>query len=222
MELYLVRQTTRSILTCIASWSAASISAADGQPLHSPGAPAPVTAPSTTTASPESPYDAPATPIAPPPPSGYGRTGSTELGAAFGVTIAADVRDLSASLAIGRFVAERFELSALASVANVKAGAQSATLWSTLVEPAYHLALAPQIFGLLGMGVGVAYTHRLGTGLAVAPRIGVRFAVGRLGVITPTLSFSYVTHRALDPVADLAATAVARALRIQLGYAITW
>jgi hypothetical protein len=207
-----VRQTTRSILICIAIWRATSLAAADGQTLHTP----------------ESPYDAPppanpvATPANPVAPPGFGHAGSSELGAAFGVTIAADVRDLSGSLTIGRFVAERFELSALASLANVKAGAQSATLWSTVIEPAYHLALAPSIAGMLGMGVGVAYTHRLGTGLAVAPRIGVRFPVGRFGVVTPTLSYAYVTHRALDPVADLAANAVTRALRIQLGYAITW
>ena len=179
--------------------------------MHTTGAPASAVP---TTGSPESPYD--------PPPPRYGDAGRTELGAAFGATIAADVRDLSASIAIGRFVAPRFELSALASIANVQAGAQSATLWSSVVEPAYHLALAPSIDGLLGMGVGVAYTRRLGTGLAVAPRIGVRFPVGRFGVLTPALSFTYVTHRALDPVAELATDAVTRALRIQLGYAITW
>jgi hypothetical protein len=220
MELYLVRQTTRSILTCVASWRAASLAAADGQPLHTPRAPSPVGAAPATTASPESPYDPPATTPATPP--RYAEAGSSELGAAFGVTIAADVRDLSGSLMIGRFVADRFELSALASIANVQAGAQSATLWSTVIEPAYHVALAPSIFGMLGMGVGVAYTHRLGTGLTVAPRIGVRFAIGRSGVFTPALAYAYVTHRVLDPAADLAVDAVTRALRIQLGYAITW
>jgi hypothetical protein len=215
--------TTRTILLWLACGGTASLAAADDQTLHTAGARTPAVSappPPSTTASPESPYDPPpAKPVAPP---GYGDAGSTELGAAFGATIAADVRDLSASLAIGRFVAARFELSALASLASVKAGAQSATLWSTVVEPAYHLVLAPSIFGVLGMGVGVAYTRRLGTGLAIAPRIGVRFAVGRHGVLTPALSFTYVTHRALDPIADLAADAVTRALRIQLGFAITW
>ena len=226
-----MRQTTRSILTCLACWSTASLAAADGQTLHTAGAAGPAAPPPTTTrAVPESPYDPPeSTPTSPAParkpasaPAGFGPAGTSELGAAFGVTIASDVRDLSATLALGRFVAERFELSALASIAHVKAGAQSATLWSSLIEPAYHVVIAPSAVGVLGMGVGVAYTPQLGTGFAVAPRIGVRFRVGGLGVFTPALSYSYVTHRALDPIAELAADAVTRALRIQLGYAITW
>ncbi|MEO7735765.1 MAG: hypothetical protein ABIY55_32720 [Kofleriaceae bacterium] len=180
-----------------------------------------------TAGAPESPYDpsaptstSPATKPASAP--GFGHAGASELGVAFGATIASDVRDLSATLAFGRFVAERFELSAIASIANVQAGAQSATLWSSLLEPAYHVVLSPSIVGVLGMGVGAAYTRRRGTGLTVAPRIGVRFAVGDRGVFTPALSYTYVTHRALDPIAELADDAVTRALRIQLGYAITW
>ena len=155
-------------------------------------------------------------------PYGPPRAGQLELGVAFGAMVAGDVRDVSATLIAGRFVTEWLELSALASVAQLRAGTQRATLWSSVVEPAYHLALAHDLDGVLGLGVGVAYHHQLGAGLAIAPRVGVRFAVGRHGVLTPALSYSFVTHGALDADADLAVIGVTRALRLQLGYAIRW
>ena len=188
-----------------------SLARADDRALHNatsaPTTPSPSSLP--TTASPISPYD---------PPTNDGRI---EFGAAFGATIASDVRDLSATLMLGRFVTERLELGALASVARLEAGARSATLWSTVIEPAYHLPLTAGVDGVLGMGIGLAYHHQLGAGLAVAPRIGVRFVVGR-HVVTPALAYTYVTHRALDADADLAVIGVTRALRLQLGYAIRW
>lgn len=182
--------------------------------------------PPTTTGSPESPYD-----DAPTAQTDAGhadaaddgvQAGRVELGAAVSAMISSQVRDASATLSFGRFVAERFELLALASVTSLDAGTQAATMWSSLIEPAYHLPLAPATLGVLGMGVGAAYTRALGVGLAVAPRIGVRFRVGRRSVITPALSYVYVTHRALDPADDLAVIAVTGALRLQLGYAVTW
>src|SRR4051812_43688993 len=132
---------------------------------------------------PQSPYDPPQAPPSATPRTGYGHAGRFELGGAAGVSVTSDVRDVRAAPAIGWFVAERFELSAIASVANLKAGARSATLWSTLIEPSYHVALDAHTFGVLGMAVGVAYQRRLGTGLAVAPRIGLEFVVGRALVI---------------------------------------
>ena len=170
---------------------------------------------------PQAPYDPPQAPPSATPRTGYGHAGRFELGGAGGVSVASDVRDVRVAPAIGWFVAERFELSAIASVAHLKAGAQSATLWSTLLEPSYHVALDDRTFGVLGMGIGVAYQRRLGTGLAVAPRIGLEFVVGRALVITPALAYDYVTHRALDD-GDVAVAGVTSALRLQLGLAASW
>jgi hypothetical protein len=244
-----VRLTNRSIFLCLASWLAASFAAADGQTLHNadathapsvrtrtpspPNAPATRAAPSAprsgrTSGFPESPYDTDGgstTPLSASRTTGADRLvqpGRIELGVAFSAMIAADVRDVSATLSFGRFVAERFELRALGGVANLEAGAQTATQWSTTIEPAYHLPLAPATFAVLGMGVGVAHTGALGLGLAVAPRLGVRFHVGRWGVVTPALAFVYVTHRALDRSDELAVGALTGALRLQLGYALGW
>jgi hypothetical protein len=218
----------RSNLICVATWGATSIAVADPPRDDAAGqAPAAASpAQTATAASPESPYDVAIAP-APPlprvaPANDYGHAGQFELGGAFGVTVASDVRDLSGALSFGRFVADHLKLSATASVAHLQAGARSATLWSLLVEPSYHLRLDHRTFGVLCMGVGAAYEHQLGTGFAVAPRIGVNFLVGNRGVVTPALAYEYVTHRALNGAEDLAVAAVTGALRIQLGYATTW
>jgi hypothetical protein len=159
---------------------------------------------------PQSPYE-----------DGYGHAGTIAVGVAAGATLASDVRDVSVTPRIGWFVAERFEVAATASLARLDTGAQAATLWSMLAEPAYHLAVADRTFAVLGMGVGAAYVHELGTGLAVAPRVGLEFVVGRALVITPALAYTYVAHRALDA-GDVAVAGVTGALRLQLGVAATW
>jgi hypothetical protein len=148
--------------------------------------------------------------------------GQTTLGGALGITATPDVRDVSAALAVGRFVADGFALSAITSVARVETDGRTATLWSMIAEPSYHLPLGRRTFGVLGMGVGMAYVKQLGAGFAVAPRIGASFALGRRSVVTPALAYEYVTHRALDRDAEPALVAVTGALRIQLGYAATW
>lgn len=159
---------------------------------------------------PQSPYEA-----------GYGHAGNIVVGVAAGATLASDVRDVSVTPGVGWFVAERFAVAATVSLARLDTGAQAATLWSMLAEPSYHLALDDRTFAVVGMGVGAAYVHALGTGLAVAPRIGVEFVVGRALVITPALAYTYVAHRALAD-DDVAVAGVTGAMRLQIGVAATW
>src|SRR4051812_7591033 len=103
------RTTTMSVratLLCFASCGL-SRAAADDRTLHTAATSPSVSPPR---AMPISPYDPPPSPS---------RAGQLELGAAFGATIAADVRDLSATVLAGRFVTDWLELSALASVAHL-------------------------------------------------------------------------------------------------------
>jgi hypothetical protein len=156
----------------------------------------------------------------------YGRPGVLELGGSAGIMIAPDFRTVHFSPIIGWFIANNLELSLIPGVTNIKANDEQATVWSAFVEPSYHMPFNQTTFGFLGLGVGAAYEHRLGTGFAVAPRIGANVLVGRSGVLTPALSYEYTTHD-VDSVdsgdmRNVTLLAVSSALRINVGYTAMW
>jgi hypothetical protein len=158
---------------------------------------------------------------------GYGRAGVLELGGSAGLTLAQDIRAVNFSPSIGWFLVDNFELSAILDVTNLKAGGESATLWSALAEPSFHLPFNRSLFGFIGMGVGAAYVSELGTGLAVAPRIGMDFLVGRSGILRPSLSYEYTTHDSMaavgpDGTTSVTLVAVSSALRFNVGYSTMW
>lgn len=157
---------------------------------------------------------------------GYGRAGVLELGGSAGLMMAPDFRNVNVSPSLGWFVADNLELSAILGVSNIKAGDESSTVWSALVEPSYHLPFNRTAFGFLGLGIGAAYVSQLGTGLAVAPRIGANFLVGRSGLITPSLSYEYTTHNvesvSSGDMKDVTLVSVSSALRINVGYTAMW
>ena len=157
---------------------------------------------------------------------GYGRAGVLELGGSAGLMMAPDFRTVNVSPMVGWFVADNLELSAILGVSNIKTGDESTTVWSALVEPSYHIPFNRTMFAFGGLGVGAAYVSELGTGLAVAPRIGANFLVGRSGVLTPSLSYEYTTHD-VDSVQtgdmrDVSLISVSSALRINVGYTAMW
>ena len=159
---------------------------------------------------------------------GYGRAGVLELGGSAGLTMAQDVRSVNFSPSIGWFLIDNFELSGIVDVTNLKAGkGDSATLVSGLIEPSFHIPVNRTVFGFVGMGVGAAYQHNLGTGLAVAPRLGMDFLIGRSGVLRPSLSYEYTTHDTMaavgpDGSASVTLVAISSALRFNIGYSSMW
>jgi hypothetical protein len=148
--------------------------------------------------------------------------GLIDLGVSVGLVVARDLRDIEIAPAARRFIAENFALAAVADITTTRAADHSATLWAALVEPTYHLAIAPTAFVVFGMATGAAYEHTLGTSLEVAPRIGLEFALGRINVISTGLSYAYLTHSAADVRDNAAIVALTSALRIQLGYSVRW
>jgi hypothetical protein len=160
---------------------------------------------------------------------GYARAGVLELGGSAGLTMAQDIRALNFSPSIGWFLVDNFELSGILDVANLKAGeGNSATIWSALAEPSFHLPFNRSMFGFVGIGVGASYVSQLGAGMAVAPRIGMDFLVGRSGILRPSLSYQYTTHDAnasgnsMDGTADVTLVAISSALRFNIGYSSMW
>jgi hypothetical protein len=94
-------------------------------------------------------------------------------------------------------------------------------MWSAVLEPSYHLPFNRTTFAFLGMGVGAAYEQKMGTGLAVAPRIGANFLVGRSGILTPSLQYQYITHNAMTD-DDVTMVALTSALQVNVGYTAMW
>lgn len=157
----------------------------------------------------------------------FARAGVLELGGSAGLMIAQDMRDFNVSPQLGYFIVDNVEMSAILSVANIKAGAgDSSTIWSALIEPSFHVPFNRSMFGFAGVGVGAAYVDPLGTGLAVAPRIGMDFMVGRSGILRPSLSYEYTTHDAKGTMSggtgEVTLVAISSALRVNIGYAGMW
>lgn len=158
---------------------------------------------------------------------GYGRAGVLELGGFFGLNAAQNVRDLNFSPTMGWFLVDNLEMSAILAVTNMKSGMDETTMWSALVEPSLHLPFNRSVFGFVGMGVGAAYISNLGTGMSVAPRIGMNLLIGRSGILTPSLSYQYTTHSAnamlnSNGTEDVTLVAISSALRVNVGYTVMW
>jgi len=154
---------------------------------------------------------------------GYGRAGVLELGGSAGFAFASDYRSLNFSPSIGWFVADNLEVSAILSITNIKTGDEQSTLWSALIEPSYHLPFNRTMFGFVGLGVGAAHVSGLGTGFAVAPRIGANFMVGRSGVLTPSLAYEYTTIESdMEAGSDVTVVALTSAVRFNVGYTAMW
>ena len=156
---------------------------------------------------------------------GYGRAGVLELGGSAGFTFASDYRNLNIAPSIGWFVADNMELSAILSISNIKAGGSSSTLWSALIEPSYHIPFNRSMFAFAGMGLGASHVSSLGTGFAIAPRVGMNFMVGRSGILTPSISYQYTTidtGMAGTNTGDVTVVALTSALQVNMGYTAMW
>jgi hypothetical protein len=154
---------------------------------------------------------------------GYGRAGVLELGGSAGFAFASEYRNINISPTIGWFLADNFEISAIASIANIKQGdSSSSTLWSALLEPSYHLPFNRTVFGFLGLGAGAAHVSGLGTGFAVAPRIGANLMIGRSGVLTPSLSYQYTTISTDMSDSEVTVVALTSAVMLNVGYTAMW
>ena len=84
------------------------------------------------------------------------------------------------------------------------------------IDPARHSDLG-----------SAAYVSQLGTGFAVAPRLGMDFLVGRSGILRPSLAYEYTTHDAMAAVGPNGSTevtlvAISSALRFNIGYSSMW
>jgi hypothetical protein len=159
-------------------------------------------------------------------PVAYGRAGVLELGGAASFSTASDYTQLSIRPSIGWFVANNLELSAILAInyLNVEddsGGDVSATTWSALLEPSYHLPLGPTMWAFLGIGAGISHVNDE-TGFALAPRLGMNFLVGRSGILTPALLVQYSTTDAVETGDGQTLVGVSTTFGLSVGYTVMW
>jgi hypothetical protein len=157
----------------------------------------------------------------------YGRAGVLELGGSAGFGAATNYTRLDFSPSIGLFVADNLELSLLTGLSYFQVDAvgtdpsSSATEFKAILEPSLHLPFSQSAFGFLGLGAGVNYLSGRDAGLAVQPRVGMNFLIGRSGVFTPAAFFSYSTVEAFQTEAG-AVLALRSSYGLNFGYTVMW
>ena len=151
----------------------------------------------------------------------YGRQGVLELGGSGSFTTGGDFTQLSVRPSVGWFLADGFELSAILNLSYAKIEGADATSWGLLAEPSYHLALSSNMWAFLGLGLGISHVNEVGSGFAMAPRLGMNFLVGRSGILTPALLLQYSTTDAIEtPQGTL--VAVTTSFGVNIGYTVMW
>lgn len=151
----------------------------------------------------------------------YGRAGVLELGGNIGLNIASNQTSLTIAPTIGWFFADNIEISGIIGYRYSNVSGVSAHSLQILAEPSVHLPLSRTIFAFAGVGLGLSYVDGPGAGFAVAPRIGMNFAIGRSGILTPALSFSYATNDVIQtPQGSL--LAVSTSFGANVGYTVMW
>ncbi len=162
---------------------------------------------------------------------GYGRAGVLELGGTAGFVIASGLTQVSVAPSVGWFLADNLELSAIlnlayASTEDAMGNSIDSTSFGLLAEPSYHVPFNRTTFGFAGLGIGPAWVKGPGLGLAIAPRVGGNFLVGRSGVLTPSVSWQYTTHDFADStpgtVSGPTYLQVSSAVSANVGYTVMW
>lgn len=156
----------------------------------------------------------------------YGRAGVVELGGAASFATASDYTQFSLRPSVGWFFTNNLELSAILGINYLKVedeagNSNSATTWSLLAEPSYHLPLSSTMWAFLGIGAGVSHVAD-DTGFALAPRLGMNFLVGRSGILTPALLLQYTTTEAVEAGNGQTLVGVSTTFGVSVGYTVMW
>jgi hypothetical protein len=155
-------------------------------------------------------------------PVAYGRGGVLELGG--GLTWSQTTNDtlLAVTPTIGWFFADNLEVSAIAQVNyNRLSGAAAQTYVTGLIEPSVHVPVSDTTFLFGGWGFGATYNRGVGTGFAMAPRLGMNVLVGRSGILTPSATMNWSSNSAIQtPQGTL--VAVSTTWGANIGYTVMW
>ena len=151
----------------------------------------------------------------------YARAGVLELGGNIGFNIASGQSSLSISPTIGWFFADNLQISGIFSYRYNSVQGVDAHSLQVLAEPSVHIPFSRTVFGFAGVGLGLSYVDGPGAGFALVPRAGVNIAVGRSGILTPAVNFSYSTNDVVQTSMG-ALLAVSASFGLNVGYTVMW
>lgn len=149
---------------------------------------------------------------------GYAKQGVWELGGAVSLVTGSRQKQAGIAPTLGYFVIDYVEISLIPQVDYAKlSGTAGRTRLVGLIEPSWHVQLSGPLFFFFGAGIGVAHEKATGTGLALAPRIGVNALIGGNGVATAGFEYIYsASPKATVEERDSAT------LGLRAGYTIAW
>lgn len=153
-------------------------------------------------------------------PTAYARNGVLELGGNLSFSAASDNIQLSVTPQIGYFITDNLQLSVLATVAYNEINKVHRTDVTAIIEPSVHVPIVTQLYVFAGAGVGVAYHQGLGTGVAVAPRVGFNIPVGRSGILTTAFNVNWSSNSAFESTNGQKLVAVHTMIGTSLGYSV--
>jgi len=126
-------------------------------------------------------------------PIAYGRRSVVELGGSLAFTHQSETTTFTFTPTVGYFVADNFELSLLPELritdveANDEGDSAADVSIGGAVEPSFHLAFNPSLYGFLALGVGVRYAEDPGFDLFFRPSLGMDIMIGRSGILKPAV-----------------------------------
>ncbi|HVK71891.1 MAG TPA: hypothetical protein VM734_01170 [Kofleriaceae bacterium] len=143
----------------------------------------------------------------------YARKGNVELGGSAGFTSGNDSTRINVSPSFGYFFVDSWQLSAIVDLAYLTVGGVDSKSIAGIAEISYHLPLgrSRMIFGEAGFGVGPIHQSGMGTGVALAPEVGVNLILGENGILTPAVGYRYTTIDGMH-----------NALTFNMGYTVAW
>lgn len=121
----------------------------------------------------------------------YASAGVLELGGWASFSTARDFTLININPQVGWFIMDNVRLSAIFGLRSTRYEDDRDTFFTALAEPSFHVPFADGIFGFFGAGVGPSWNRDDSFGVAVQPRIGANFLIGRSGVFTPALFALY-------------------------------
>jgi hypothetical protein len=151
----------------------------------------------------------------------YARAGVLELGGNIGFNVNSSITSVSIAPTIGWFFADNLQISGIVNYQFSSVAGRDAHSLAILAEPSFHLPFSRTVFGFVGVGLGLSYVDGPGAGFALAPRLGVNLAVGRSGILTPALQFSYSTNDAIQT-NNGTYLAVSTSFGANIGYTVMW
>jgi hypothetical protein len=144
----------------------------------------------------------------------FARKGVLELGGAAGLRGSDNSTTIALTPQFGWFVWDNIQLSVLFDLTHISVDqGDNTTAFATIFEPSYHYQLSKDFYVFGGLGVGALWESQFDWGAALIPRAGVEIPIGRSGILTPAVSWTFSSDDDMQ---------LADGIRINIGYSVIW